>query len=144
MLKSQLIHPQILEALAMSGHFSQVLIADGNYPVATGSHPQTKKVYLNLAPGMLSCTQVLKILLTAIPIQSATVMQPPEDFTPDIHAEYQAMLGNNIVISTMERWSFYDQIKSSDTSLIIATGEQRRFANLLLTVGVVKLPEESF
>ncbi len=44
----------------------------------------------------------------------------------------------------MERWSFYEKIKSPDTALGIATGEQRRFANQLLTIAVVTLAEESF
>jgi L-fucose mutarotase len=144
MLKTQLIHPQILEALASSGHFSQILIADGNYPVATCSNPLSKKVFLNLAPGVLNCTQVLAVIMDAIPIQEATVMAAPEDYKPEIHDEYRTMLGENIAWKSMERWPFYDKIKSTDTSLIIATGEQRRFANLLLTIGVVKLPEESF
>ncbi len=144
MLKTQLLHPQILEALASSGHFSQVLIADGNYPVATCSNPLSKKVFLNLAPGVLNCTQVLSVIMDAVPIQEATVMESPEDYKPLIHDEYRTMLGEDVALSSLERWSFYDKIKSPDTSLIIATGEQRRFANLLLTIGVVKLPEESF
>ncbi|WP_366136063.1 RbsD/FucU domain-containing protein [uncultured Maribacter sp.] len=32
---------------------------------------------------------------------------------------------------------------NQNTTLIIQTGEQRRFANLILTVGVVKMVEES-
>lgn len=144
MLKTKLIHPQILEALASSGHFSQVLIADGNFPVATCSNPLSKKVFLNLAPGVLNCTQVLSVIMDAIVIQEATVMTPPENFNPEIHDEYRTMLGTGVAWSDMERWAFYDKIKSANTSLIIATGEQRRFANLLLTVGVVKLAEENF
>ena len=35
MLKSRLLHPQILEALGESGHGARVLIADGNYSLAT-------------------------------------------------------------------------------------------------------------
>lgn len=71
-------------------------------------------------------------------------MAPPEDFHPQIHDEYKQMLGSNIPWVEMERWAFYEKIKSPSTTLAIATGEQRRFANLLLTVGVVKLPEENF
>lgn len=144
MLKTKLIHPQILEALAASGHFSQILIADGNFPVATCSNPLSKKVFLNLMPGVLNCIQVLTALMDVIPIQEATVMTPPENYKPEIHDEYRAMLGRDVAWSNLERWTFYDKIKSSATSLIIATGEQRRFANLLLTVGVIKLAEESF
>jgi len=125
MLKTKLIHPQILEALAGSGHFSQVLIADGNFPVATCSNPLSKKVFLNLSPGVLTCTQVLTAVMDVIVIQEATVMAPPENYKPVIHDEYRTMLGGDIAWSSMERWAFYDKIKSADTSLIIATGEQR-------------------
>lgn len=38
MLKTELLHPEVLEALGTSGHGSRVLIADGNYPFATGSN----------------------------------------------------------------------------------------------------------
>jgi L-fucose mutarotase len=144
MLNSKLIHPEILQALAGSGHFSQVLIADGNYPLLSGTHPNTKRVFLNLAPGTVGALEVLEAILWATPVQEATTMTPPDDFHPDIHDEYKAMLGADVQWTEMERWSYYDKIKLPDTTLAIATGEQRRFANLLLTVGVVKLPEESF
>jgi L-fucose mutarotase len=144
MLNSKLIHPEILQTLAGSGHFSQVLIADGNYPLLSGTHPNTKRVFLNLAPGTVGALEVLEAILWATPVQEATTMTPPDDFHPDIHDEYKAMLGADVQWTEMERWSYYDKIKLPDTTLAIATGEQRRFANLLLTVGVVKLPEESF
>jgi len=66
MLKSKLIHPEILQALAGSGHFSQVLIADGNYPIVSGTNPATKRVFLNLAPGTVSALEVLEAVLSAI------------------------------------------------------------------------------
>ena len=37
MLRTDLIHPPLLEALARCGHGSKVLIADGNYPLAEKS-----------------------------------------------------------------------------------------------------------
>jgi len=39
----------------------------------------------------------------------------------------------------LERYAFYDAACSPLTSLVIATAETRRFANLLLTIGVVKI-----
>jgi len=39
MLKTRLLHPEILQALGSSGHGGQVLIADGNYPFSTGAAP---------------------------------------------------------------------------------------------------------
>ena len=144
MLKSPLIHPEILAALGGSGHFSQVLIADGNFPVAGNRGPNAKVVHLNLAPGMVDSLTVLDALLTAIPVQAATVMQPPADYAPPITDLYREKLGAAVTWSEMERWAFYDKIASPRTTLMIATGEQRRFANLLLDVGVVKLATENF
>lgn len=144
MLKSQLIHPEILAALGGSGHFSQVLIADGNFPVAGNRGPNAKIVHLNLAPGMVDSLTVLDALLTAIPVQAATVMEPPSDYAPPITDLYREKLGRDVTWNQMERWAFYDKISSPSTTLMIATGEQRRFANLLLEVGVVKLAAENF
>ena len=144
MLNSQLIHPEILHALGQSGHFSQILIADGNFPIAGNVGPNAKTVFLNLQPGLVDSVTVLKALMTATPFQAATVMQPPEDYQPEIHQDFKNLLGDDVQWNEMERWSFYDKIKSPATTLMIATGEQRRFANLLLEVGVVKLASENF
>jgi L-fucose mutarotase len=144
MLKNRLIHPEILAALAASGHFSQVLIADGNFPVAGSRGPNARVVHLNLAPGVLDALTVLDVLLDTIPVQAATVMQPPADFRPPLHAIYREKLGPGVAWAEMERWAYYEKIASPRTTLLIATGEQRRFANLLLEVGVVKLAAENF
>jgi L-fucose mutarotase len=144
MLKTRLIHPDILAALAASGHFSQVLIADGNFPVAGNRGPNARLVHLNLAPGLLDAVSVLEVVLEAVPVQAATVMEPPADFKPPIHERYREQLGAGVTWTQMERWAFYEQIASPRTTLMIATGEQRRFANLLLEIGVVKLATESF
>lgn len=144
MLKTKLLHPDILAALASSGHFSQVLIADGNFPVAGNRGPNARIVHLNLAPGILDAITVLDALLAAVPVQAATVMEPPAHFQPPIHELYRQKLGKEVAWTQMERQAFYEKIASPRTTLMIATGEQRRFANLLLEIGVVKLAAENF
>lgn len=144
MLKTPLTHPEILAALAASGHFSQVLVADGNFPVAGNRGPNARVVHLNLGPGVVDAPTVLDHLLAVVPVQAATVMEPPPGFTPPLFAVYRGKLGADVTWQQMERWAFYERIASPRTTLIVATGEQRRFANLLLEVGVVKLPVELF
>lgn len=56
MLKTKLIHPEIMAALSLCGHGSKVLIADGNYPLAEKSG-NAQKVYLGLCPGTPTVTQ---------------------------------------------------------------------------------------
>lgn len=144
MLKTPLLHPDLLAALAASGHYSQVLIADGNFPVASLRGPNAKVVHLNLTPGVLDALTVLDVLLSAVPVQAVTVMTPPDDYAPPIHESYRERLGDGVRWERMERWAFYERIVSPRTTLIVATAERRRFANLLLEIGVVKLAEESF
>jgi L-fucose mutarotase len=136
MLKSRLLHPQILEALGESGHGARVLIADGNYPLATKSNPAATRVYLNLAPGRLTVTDVLEALVDAIPIEAAHVMGPDDDSEPSIYAGFRDLLPG-IGLERLDRFGFYALSQTTDTSLAIATGEQRLYANILLTIGVV-------
>ncbi|ABU58905.1 RbsD/FucU family protein [Roseiflexus castenholzii] len=136
MLHYKLIHPQILAALGGAGHGSRVLIADGNYPFATGAPAGAQRVYLNLAPGLLTVTDVLAVLADAIPIESAHVMVPDTAPEPAIFTEFRALLPH-LTLQPLGRFAFYDAARAPDTALVIATGEQRVYANILLTIGVV-------
>jgi len=138
MLKTKLIHPEILSALGQAGHGSRVLIADGNYPVATATNPLAPRVFLNLAPGLVSVTDVLRVLVDVIPIESAAVMEPGSGKPPAIFREFRSLLPKGIPIEPMTRIIFYEAARREEIALVIATGEQRIFANILLTMGVVK------
>jgi len=136
MLKNALLHPEILKALGSAGHGSKVLIADGNYPFTTGACPAAAHVYLNLAPGLLKATEVLKVLAEAIPVETAEVMMPAEAPEPPIFGEFRKILGG-LALKPVGRFEFYEAARRADTALVIATGEQRIYANVLLTIGVV-------
>lgn len=137
MLKSPLLHPDILRALASAGHGSQVLIADGNYPASTGAAPNAARVQLNLAPGLVNATDVLRTVATAIPIEAAHVMQTADGSEPPIFNEFRDLLANAIELQPLERFAFYAAASQPSVCLVIATGEQRVYANILLTIGVV-------
>ena len=139
MLKTRLLHPQILQALGEAGHGAQVLIADGNYPLLTRSNPASHRVYLNLAPGQLTVTDVLAVLADAIPVEAAHVMGPDDGDEPGIYADFRALLPET-PLQRLGRFDFYDMARGPDLALAIATGEQRIYANILLTIGVV-MPE---
>ncbi len=138
MLKTKLLHPEILWVLGQCGHFSRVLIADGNYPFATMTLPTTRKIYLNLTPGIPTVSDVLEALVSTVPIQSAMVVAPPDDSFREIHREYARILPPDTPVEEKERFAFYNEVKSTDTALVIATADIRRFANLLITIGVVR------
>lgn len=137
MLKSTLIHPPLIGALAAAGHGSTVLIADGNYPVATGTRPGVPRIHLNLTPGLLTVTQILEAVAATVPIESAAVMVPADGPTPQAHATYRAALPEGTPWRELGRFDFYDECRTQDLAVVIASGDQRLYANLLLTIGVV-------
>lgn len=136
MLRTRLLHPEILYALASAGHGSRVLIADGNFPTATRAAGGARRVHLNLAPGLLSATDVLGVLVEAVNVEAATVMKPPSEVEPPIFSEFRTILGE-VPITAVGREDFYELTERREVALVVATGERRLYANLLLTIGVV-------
>jgi L-fucose mutarotase len=144
MLKHELIHPKINEVLARAGHHSLILIADGNYPVSTKRGPNAELVSLNLAPGIVTCAQVLATLLTAVPVDGVNTMGiPPDDSyarkgEPPVWAGFRKIVRAarlKVNLEPIQKWDFYARVESPDHLLTIQTGDQALWANLLLTVG---------
>ncbi len=144
MLTHQLIHPKINEVLGRAGHHSAILIADGNYPVSTKRGPNSEVICLNLSPGIVTCAQVLRVLLSAVPIDRVYTMGiPPDDpyaqaGEPPVWDQYRAALhdaGLKLQLEPIGKWDFYKAVQSPDHVLTIQTGDQALWANILLTMG---------
>ncbi|MEV0718201.1 RbsD/FucU family protein [Asanoa sp. NPDC050611] len=137
MLKTTLIHPGITSALGRAGHGSTILISDGNYPHSTGTRAGADLVFLNLRPGLVAVDDILGAVLTAVPVESAFVMRPGTGPEPDIFPVFRSHLGP-VELSPLDRFAFYDKAREPDLALAIASGDTRLYANIILTVGVVK------
>ena len=135
MLTTELIHPDIIRVLSRCGHGSKVLIADGNYPLADKSG-SAEKVYLGFRPGMPTVTDVLKTVHAVCNIEKAEVMIPDEGPEPEIFRDFQEEL-EGLKLTGLGRYEFYDAcMKEGAVALAISTGEQRTYANILITIGV--------
>lgn len=144
MLKTTLLHPDILRVVARAGHHAKILIADGNYPASTKRGPHAEVISLNLSPGVVTVAQVLRALLTAVPVDHVNTMGiPPDDpyaqqGEPPVWNDYRAVLaeaGAPLVLEPVLKWDFYRQVESPDHVLTIQTADQALWANVLLTVG---------
>ena len=145
MLTSTLIHPQISAVLAAAGHHSRILIADGNYPASSKRGPRAELVSLNLMPGLVTCDQVLKAILSAIPIDGVNTMMYETEgpyalsADPPVWDAYRRTIkdgGSEVELEPIEKWDFYEAVATPDHVLTVQTGDTQRFANLLLSVGV--------
>lgn len=144
MLKHRLLHPEISAILARAGHHAKVLIADGNYPASTTLGPNATLVSLNLAPGIVTVSQVLETLLTAIPVDEINTMGIPADDPyaqqgdPPVWADYRRIVsaaGLKLEMQPISKWDFYEAVASRDHVLTIQTADQNLWANVLLTLG---------
>ncbi len=144
MLKHQLIHPKINEVLGRAGHHAKILIADGNYPASTKKGSNAEVVCLNLSPGIVTCAQVLRAVLSAIPIDHVNTMGIPADDPyakhgePPVWKEFRQIVreaGLSVEMEPILKWDFYKAVESADHVLTIQTADQALWANVLLSVG---------
>lgn len=136
-LRSKLLHPGILQALAEAGHGSTVLISDGNFPHGTAPLPSARRVYLNLSPGKVLVTDVLDAIVPVVPIESAVLMASGSAVAPEAHAAIRSFLPEATPVEVIDRFAFYEATRSPNLALIIATADPRLCACVLLTIGVV-------
>lgn len=150
MLKTTLLHPDILRACARAGHHSKILIADGNYPAASKIGLKAELVCLQLSPGIPTVAQVLRALLAELPIDVFNTMgidesdEYAQSNDPPVWHEFRQILksaGSNRDLIPIKKWDFYAAVQSDDHVLTIQTADQALWANLLLSVGV-RRPDE--
>jgi L-fucose mutarotase/ribose pyranase (RbsD/FucU family) len=72
---------------------------------------------------------VPEVLVNALHVESALV--PSEGPEPEIHKEMRKLLSARTPIERKWRLNFYEETKSSDTTLGSLTGEQRINANTI-------------
>lgn len=146
MLNTALLHPEILRILARSGHHSQVLIADGNYPAENARGPRAELVPLQLMPGVPTVAQVLEAILGTVRVDEVHTMgvdrsdsyaaATPGD--PPVWAEYRRIIaaaGASCELVPILKWDFYKAVASDAHVLTIQTADTAPWANLLLSLG---------
>lgn len=144
MLKHQLLHPALNEILGRAGHHAKILIADGNYPASTKKGPNAQVVCLNLSPGVVTVAQVLRAILSAVPVDEIHTMGIPADDPyarfgePPAWAEFRQLAreaGLPTELKPIQKWDFYRAVESPDHVLTVQTADQALWANVLLTLG---------
>lgn len=135
------ISPDLLKALAELGHGDELVIADGNFP-AERLGKKCIRADGHGVPEILDAVLQLIPLDTYVdaPIGLMEVCEGDTCGTPTIWDEYNKILckhePDNHEIEFIERFAFYD--RAAKAELVIATGEEAIYANVILKKGVVK------
>lgn len=143
MLKNipSLLTPEALYGLASMGHGDDVAIVDANFPATAVAHRSGARL-VQLAG--ITSPQALQAVLQLFPMDSyvpdaAWTMQVVGDAgaVPAPVAEFSALLAEagERPAATPERFEFYARTQAA--FLILQTGEQRKYGNILLRKGVI-------
>ena len=133
----KLLTGDLLKALCDMGHGDELVIADANFPAETVAQRLIR------IPG-IDGVRMAEAIMSMFPLDTyvdnpACVMDltdgdkakgMPE---PVIWGDYRRITG--MKLGLIERFAFYERAKKA--YLIIQTGEERQYGNLLLTKGVV-------
>jgi L-fucose mutarotase len=148
MLKTPVLHPEILSALASAGHLSKILISDGNYPHSQRSNPRAKMVWANFIPGVIDAVTALRVVCDVVPVEAVDVMAPAREGLyamtqdPPIWASFRQVLkdraGFTSAFGELQKPEFNKLAGSDDLCLVIATAETQIWANCIITIGVVQ------
>lgn len=148
MLKTSVLHPEILSAIAGAGHLAKILITDGNYPHSTRPNPRAKLVYANFVPGTVDAVTLLKMVCDLVPVEKVEVMAPERtgqyamQTDPPIWVDFRKVLADRSdfrgQLTELTKPQFNEVAKEEDVCLVIASAETQIFANIMITIGVVR------
>jgi L-fucose mutarotase len=132
-----LLTGDLLAILSDMGHGDEIVITDANFPAASIARRLVR------LPG-LSATDVLAAVLSVLPLDDfvdhpAAAMDAPGE-RPAVYPEFESALkraeGRAIALQPVDRFAFYDRARAAYA--VIATGERRLYANIILKKGVLR------
>ena len=134
-----LLTPELLMILRAMGHGDEIAIVDANYPAKSNAD---RLVRLDGADASRTLSAVLSVLPLDSFVKSAAngmqVVGKPKEIPPAI-ADFQTIVdrlaGFPKQIGRIERFAFYERAKACFA--IVATGDRRLYANIILTKGVI-------
>lgn len=127
----------LLKILQDMGHGDEIVVTDANFPAAAVAQ---RLVQL---PG-IAADRTVEAILSLFPLDDfveapAAAMAAP-DGRPEIYGDFDRLLeaanGSAVTIEEIDRFDFYDRSKAAYA--VVATGERRLYANLILKKGVLR------
>jgi D-ribose pyranase len=128
--KTGILNQPISSVVASLGHTDTLVIADAGLPVP----PETQRIDLALTEGIPTLLDTLRIVLTEMQVERATVAEEMLDVSPKVYEAIKEMLGD-VPIETVTHTIFKEQTRSARA--VIRTGEFTPYANVILAAGVM-------
>jgi L-fucose mutarotase len=134
-----ILGPQLLAILRGMGHGDEIVIADANFPSEANAARLVRADGVD-GPAMVRAIASVMPLDDFVPAAAfrMAVTGAPDDIPPVValYARELAAQGYAGPIEGVERFAFYERARAAFA--IVATGESRLWANLILKKGVVR------
>jgi L-fucose mutarotase len=142
----KILSPELIKALCEMGHGDKILLADANFP---GKSAATRCGAAYLRADGIGVPALIEAILQLIPLdlytdEPAMVMDVDardKGMTIPIHDIYRAIVAKHdmrgeAAVAQYERYAFYE--KADACTVIVQTGEEAVYANIILQKGVIK------
>ena len=139
---SPLFSPELLAILYRMGHGDEIVLADAHFPGDTVHRFVIRADGLKIADLL---DAILPLFELDAYVDDPVVMMacvPGDEPDLQVEADYQAAIvrhaPNAPKIQFIERFAFYDRAKTA--SVVVITGETRKYGNIILKKGVTPSP----
>jgi L-fucose mutarotase len=119
----------LLKALDEMGHSDYLVLADANFPAHRIGPPVVEVPGADVVTMAKAVCEVLPLDVDNPPALMASGLIP----RPAVQDAVLAAVGSNLA-TLLDRWEYYDLARGA--SVIVATGERRVWANILLYKGL--------
>ncbi|WP_438434071.1 RbsD/FucU family protein [Gorillibacterium sp. sgz500922] len=129
--------PELVKRMMEMGHGDELVLADANFP-GHALHSCVVRCDGIGVPELMQAVLELMPLDHYAPHQAARMAVVPGDSAPAIWEEYRRILAEydaEASIGEEERFAFYERARSA--YVVVLTGEQAPYGNLILKKGVV-------
>lgn len=134
---SSLLHSEISQVIARTGHTQSITIADAGLPIPLNQHC----IDLALSAGIPSFIDVVTAVCSEYSIERAVITEEMQQKNPHVHVELTQLLkqigaqqGREIVLETCPHETF--KPASNKSNAVIRSGECSPYANVILYAGV--------
>ena len=135
---SPLLSPDLLSTLHRMGHGDEIVLADAHFPSFSSNATVLSAAGIGVTTLLDGILPLLEIdTYVADPLVMVEPV-PGDSMDPEVLADYRAALARHAPTAApivfLERFAFYERARRAFA--IIATGETRKYGNILLKKGV--------
>lgn len=131
MKKTGILNAQLSRILAELGHGDYVVIGDCGLPIPLN----VERVDLALKLGIPSFAETLKVVLSEMQVEKATIASEAHQSNPELIGFVSRLSAEGVAMNEVEHAEF--KRLTANARAVIRTGEATPYANIILYSGVV-------